>query len=168
MVLIYSQNTLFLLTSPYIDTLSLNNTLSQIALTLPILGTYSCIDSIDNHIKNFRMKYRCYKYCHSPMFHALSIALVSDYGMYLKVTEGDLDHKCKYDNIVDFCTFCNILSNQMIRYNPTYCKYSGDATMRTSSYQNQATRDNIKDSSRVLNRRSLAEEVQLYNLKKKK
>ena len=101
------------------------------------------------------------------MFYALSIALVSDYGMYLKVTEGDLDHKCKYDNIVDFCTFCNILSNQMIRYNPTYCKYSGDATMRTSSYQNQATRDNIKDSSRVLNRRSLAEEVQLYNFSKK-
>ena len=36
----------------------------------------------------------------------------------------------------------------MIKYNPTHFKYSGDANMRPTTHQNQAARDQIKDSTR--------------------
>ena len=45
------------------------------------LRTYSRIDSIDHLIKNFRMKYRCWKYWHSPMIHVVSLEVVVDYEM---------------------------------------------------------------------------------------
>ena len=49
------------------------------------LGTYSYIESIDQLINNFRMKYRCWKYCHSPIIHTMSLAVFIAYGMYLEV-----------------------------------------------------------------------------------
>ena len=109
------------------------------------LGTYSRIDSIDHFIKNCRMKYRCWKYWNSPMINAMSRELIVAYGMYLKVAEGYLDQKRKDDTIVEFRTFCGILSNQMIKYNPTHCKYAGVAKMRPATQNKQATRDKSKD-----------------------
>ena len=47
------------------------------------LGTYLRIDYIDHLIKNFRMKYRCRKYYHSPMLHEMYIEVVFAYDMYL-------------------------------------------------------------------------------------
>ena len=55
------------------------------------LDTYSRIYSIDHLIKNFRMKYRCWNYCHSPMLNAMYLAVVVVYDMYLELEEGDLD-----------------------------------------------------------------------------
>ena len=49
------------------------------------------------------------------MIHDMSLAVVVDYYMYLKVAELDLDQTWKDDNIVDFWTFCDILYNQMIK-----------------------------------------------------
>ena len=43
------------------------------------LHTYSCIDSIDHHIKIFRVKYMLWKYWNSPMLHTMSPVVVVDY-----------------------------------------------------------------------------------------
>ena len=50
------------------------------------LGTYSRIDSIDHLIKNCRLKYRIWKYWHSPMLHAMGLAIVIAYDMYLELS----------------------------------------------------------------------------------
>ena len=55
------------------------------------LCTYLRIDSIDHLIPNCRMKYMCWKYWYSPMLCAMSIAVVVDYDIYLKVEEGEID-----------------------------------------------------------------------------
>ena len=112
------------------------------------IDTYSSIDSIDCLIKNYGMKYRCWKYWHSPMLNAMSLSLVVACDMYLEVVDVDIDYKCKGktivnfwtflgllynqkdNNIVDFWTFRDLPSNQMIKYNPTHCKYSGETNIR--------------------------------------
>ena len=48
------------------------------------------------------------------------------------------------DNIVDFWKICDLLSNQMIKYNLTHSKYAGDAIMIPDTHQNQYSRYNIK------------------------
>ena len=63
------------------------------------------------------------------MIHSMSLAVVVAYGMYLKVAEGEFDHTWKDEKIVEFWTFCDQLSNKMLKYNPTYPKYTGDANM---------------------------------------
>ena len=55
------------------------------------LGTYSRIDSIDNLIKNFWMKYICCTFWHSPMIYAMSLAVVVAYDMYLEVEKEELN-----------------------------------------------------------------------------
>ena len=67
----------------------------------------------------------------------MSLAVVVAYYMYLEVSEVELNQKCKDKNIVDFCTFHDLLSNQMIDYNPTHHKYSGDTNIRTATHQKQ-------------------------------
>ena len=59
------------------------------------------------------------------------------------------------------------LSNQMIGYNPTHCKYAGDDNMRTAKHQNQAEIDHSKDFARGGVGGLLAEEVQFSNFAKK-
>ena len=94
------------------------------------LGTYSRIDSIDHLIKNCRLKYRCWKYWHSPMLHITSLAIVVAYDIYLEVCEGKLDAEWKVQYPVDFWTFRDILSIQMLEYDPKNRKYLGDDAMR--------------------------------------
>ena len=45
------------------------------------LGTYSLIDSIYHLIKIFRMKYRCWKYWHLLLIHAMSLEEFVAYDM---------------------------------------------------------------------------------------
>ena len=94
------------------------------------------------------MKYNCWKYWHSSTTHEMSLAVVVAYVMYLEVAEGYLDQTLKDFNIFDFWTFCDILSNQMIKYNPTHYKYEGNSNMIPAKHQNQSARDNIKDDTR--------------------
>ena len=53
--------------------------------------------------------------------------------MYLKVSEGEIDQKWKDENIADFWTFHDVLSNQIINYNPTHHKYKGEKNMRPAT-----------------------------------
>ena len=94
----------------------------------------------------------------------MSLAVFIAYYIYLEVSEGELDQKWKDKNIVDFCTFHYILSNQIINCNPTYHKYSCDANIRSATHQNKSERDNSKDAERVKILRLSAEEVQMSNL----
>ena len=82
------------------------------------LGTYSRIDSIDHLVKNCRLKYRSWTYWHSPMLHATALAIVLAYDMYLEVAEGILDVDLKIECPVDFWTFRDVFSVQMLEYGP--------------------------------------------------
>jgi len=104
------------------------------------LGTYSRIDSIDHLIKNCRLKYRCWKYWHSPMFHATVLTIVIAYDIYLEVAEGTLDSDWKLTHPVDFWTFRDVLSVQMLEYNPRNRKYKGDDSMRVCTKQTKVQR----------------------------
>ena len=90
------------------------------------LGTYSQIDPIDHLIKNCRLKFRCWKYWHFPMFHITSLAILVAYDIYLEIYEGKLDGELKVNYPVDFWTFRDTLSVQMLEYDPRNCKYLGD------------------------------------------
>ena len=50
--------------------------------------------------------------------------------MYLECCEGELDEAWKNKDPADFHTFCDILSDQMLAYNPKKQVYPGDEKMR--------------------------------------
>ena len=68
------------------------------------------------------------------------------------MAEGDIVQKWKDDNIVDLWTFRYLLYNQMIKYNSTHHKYSGDTTMRPATQHKRDTGENIKYYARGKNR----------------
>jgi hypothetical protein len=109
------------------------------------LGTYSRIDSMDHLIKNASMFYRSWKYWHSPMLHGKSLAVVVAYDLYLEVAEGKLDSAWEIEEPVDFWTFREKLSIQMLAYSPTHDKYPGDKGMRASTQQSRRQRVAAKD-----------------------
>ena len=51
------------------------------------------------------------------MIHAISLAVIVVYAIYLEVTEGELDQTRKDDSIVEFWTVCDLLFNQILKYN---------------------------------------------------
>ena len=114
------------------------------------LGTYSRIDSIDNLIKNCRLMYQSWKYWHSPMLHAIALAIVIAYDMYLEVAEGKLNSDWKVTYPVDFWTFYDFLSLQILQYNPKDCIYPGDDSMRVCTKQNKSQRAGKKKSRQDL------------------
>ena len=57
--------------------------------------------------------------------------------MYLEVTEGKLDIDWKIVYPVDFWTFRDVFSIQMLEYNPKNCRYPGDDSMRVCTKQNK-------------------------------
>ena len=74
------------------------------------------------------------------MLHVMSIEAVVVYDMYIKEKEGELDQKWKDDNIFDLCKFLYLFSNQIIKYNPTHWKCTGDSNIVPTTQQNQASR----------------------------
>jgi hypothetical protein len=111
------------------------------------LGTYSRIDSIDHLIKNANIFYRSWKYWHSPMLHGKSLAVVVAYDLYLEVAEGKLNPAWGIEEPLDFWTFREKLSIQMLEYSPTRKKYPGDAVMRASTQQSRRQRVAAHDYS---------------------
>ena len=107
------------------------------------LGTYSRIDSIDHLIKNCRLKYRSWKYWHSPMLHATSLAIVIAYDMYLEVAVGKIASECKLQHPVNFWTFRDALSIQMLDYDPKNRRYPGDGSMRVCTKQSKKDREKM-------------------------
>ena len=69
---------------------------------------YSFIYSINHIIKDSRIKYRCWKYWHSPITHIMSLSVVAAYEIYLDMEEVDLYQTWKDNNIVEFWKFHNI------------------------------------------------------------
>ena len=55
------------------------------------LTTYGTIDRMDHLIQNCDMHYRSWKYWHSAMIHAKSMAIVVAYDIYKEVCKGTLD-----------------------------------------------------------------------------
>ena len=89
---------------------------------------------MDHLIKNYRLKYRSWKYWHSPMLHAMGMVIVIAYDMYLEVSEGKLASEWK-TLPYDFWTFRDKLSKQMLQYDPLHREYKGDAGMRVCTTQ---------------------------------
>ena len=100
------------------------------------------------------------------MIHSMSLEVDVAYSMYLKVSEGKINQTQKDDNIFDFWTFHYLLSNHMINYNPTHCKYAGDSNIKPATQNNQATREKKKDASRGERGKMSEEEVEFSNFKK--
>ena len=74
------------------------------------------------------------------MLHTISLAIVIAYDMYLEVTEGKLDKDWKIVYPVDFWTFRDVLSIQMLEYDPKNRRYPGDDSMRVCTKQNKNKR----------------------------
>jgi hypothetical protein len=104
------------------------------------LKTYWRIDGMDHLIQNCRMFYRSWKYWHAPMIHGKAMAVVVAYDMYQECCTGALDPLWKVNRPVDFWTFCDILSVQMLEYSPTRRKYPGDNAMRLATQQHASVR----------------------------
>ena len=52
------------------------------------LGHYYGVDNVDHMVKNAKIRYTTWKYWHAPVLHALSIAVVTAYDMYMNVARG--------------------------------------------------------------------------------
>ena len=74
-----------------------------------------------------------WKYWHAPVLHALSIAVIAAYDMYVECCEGGLDPEwfVKEKDRMSFQDFRLELSHQMLTYNPKDQLYLGDANFRS-------------------------------------
>ena len=63
------------------------------------------------------------------MLHATSLAIIVAYYIYLEITEEKLDEDWRVSSSVDFWTFRDVLSIQMLEYNLSKRKYIGDDVM---------------------------------------
>lgn len=111
------------------------------------LSTYSRIDSMDHMIKNASMFYRSWKYWHAPMLHGKALAVVIAFDMYLEIAEGKLDESWKVNNTVKFWRFRELLSEQMLQYNPIDRKYPGDDKMRVCTQKKKRARSTSRSRS---------------------
>jgi hypothetical protein len=111
------------------------------------LGSYFRIDTIDHLIKNCHMFYRSWKYWHSPMIHGFAMTVVTAYDMYLECCEGNLEQEWKVDKPMDFYTFREKLSEQMLCYRPEKRCYAGDENHRKSKQQNSHQRRKMQKMS---------------------
>jgi hypothetical protein len=96
------------------------------------LGSYYRIDCIDHLIQNARIFYRSWKYWHSPVLHGKALAVVVAYDMYLECCEGKLNAEWKIEKPLNFWSFRENLSEQMLAYKPTHRRYPGDQNMMST------------------------------------
>ena len=66
---------------------------------------------MDHMIKNERLFYRSWKYCHSPMLQGKAMAVVVAYDMYLEVDEEKINNDWKLDEPMDLWRFQENLAN---------------------------------------------------------
>jgi hypothetical protein len=89
------------------------------------LGQYYGVDNINNMIKNAKIRYTIWKYWHVPFFHALSIAAIVAYDMYVECCKGELDKEwfiVEKDRL-SFKDFQLKLLRQMLTYDPCQQMY---------------------------------------------
>ena len=97
------------------------------------LSTYNGIDVLDHMIKNANIGFVSWKYWHAPMNHALAMAIVVAYDVYLEVCEGKLDADWKVETPISFRKFRETLAKQALTYSPTQLKYPGDENFRVAT-----------------------------------
>ena len=82
------------------------------------------------------------------MIHAMYLALVVAYDMYLELEEVDINQTWKDKKKFQFWKCCVLISNHMLKYNLFHRQYVGGTNMRPATQQNQSTRYNSKDDAR--------------------
>ena len=97
------------------------------------LSTYNGIDVLDHMIKNANLGFVSWKYWHAPMNHALSMAIVVAYDIYLEVCEGKLDEEWKVETPISFRKFRETFAKQALSYSPAELKYPGDENFRVAT-----------------------------------
>ena len=107
---------------------------------------YSWIDIINHLSKNYQLKYRSRKYWYLTMLHAMSFAIVVAYNIYLQLAEGKLNLDWKVIYPVDFWTFRDLLSIQMLGYDAIKRRYPVDIDMRRCNNQKRRDQSGNKES----------------------
>ena len=79
------------------------------------LGTYFKIDLMDHLIKNCRIFYQSWKYWNSQMLESKDLMIVVAYDIYNECAEGGLKIEWKIEHPIEFCTFRDMLSKQMLK-----------------------------------------------------
>ena len=115
------------------------------------LKTYSRIDSIDHLLKNIKVHYTSWKYWHSPVNHAKTLAVIIAHDMYLEVAEGKLDPALKIERPVDLSSFLDVLSKQQCEYSMRNRHYSGDEGFRCCTQQNKDRRTQKQGNQHMAN-----------------
>ena len=96
------------------------------------LGHYYGIDIADHLISNANIKFISWKFWHMPYLHALSMGVLAAYDMYCECCDGGLDSSWRIDpkHRMSFAEFRQVLSKQMLEYDPAKLKYMGDELSR--------------------------------------
>ena len=94
------------------------------------IAPVSRIDSINHLIKTCKMKYNSWKCWYSPTNHGKALAVTVTYHMYLECAEGVINSEWKCKDPVDFHTFRDVLSKQMLLYDPKMQNYPDENKMR--------------------------------------
>jgi hypothetical protein len=102
--------------------------------------TYGAIDKMDHMIDDCDMHCQSWKYRHSVMLHAKSMAIVTVYDMYKECAEGKFDPSWKVQ-IEDFHTFRERLLDQMLQYDPCHRLYHGYDNLHDCTQQNRKKDD---------------------------
>ena len=77
------------------------------------------------------------------MLHEKSLAIIFAYDIYKECAEGGLDSEWKIEHPIDFWTFRDVLSKQMLQYSPTHQLFPGDEKRRASTVQTKRKRRRV-------------------------
>ena len=96
------------------------------------LSTYGRIDIIDHLIINAYVWYRTWKYWHALNNHAIALATVTVYDIYRECCELPIEKGwlVSSKDQLDFFSFREKLSSQMLNYSPKKLLYPSDEKMR--------------------------------------
>jgi len=112
------------------------------------LGIYHGVDAFDHMIKICGLFYISWKYWHSPMLHAFSMAIVTAYSFYLECASGSLDPEWKVEKEMTFYEFRVQLARQMLAYDPKDMNYPGEDKLRCNTQTSKKKRKRAKKRKR--------------------
>jgi hypothetical protein len=115
------------------------------------LHLYWRIDVVDHLLKNAAIFYRIWKYWHAPMNHAFAMCCVLAHSLYQECCEGAIEEEWKVPEkkIKTFFEFREILSTQLLKYDPKRLKYPGDSHMRETTSVPKARRGERKRKGEI-------------------
>lgn len=113
------------------------------------LAFYFGVDNIDHMISNSGIRFISWKYWHAACLHFLSMAVTSAYDMYIECCEGKLDRSwfVEEKDRASFTVFRQVLSEQMLKYDPRNDMLPGDKKFRRSTQQHKKRRGGSSCSS---------------------